>query len=123
VKLSFPGNPSPEKEYYTIGEIGRLAGVKPHVLRYWERELSLLRPIRRASGHRQFTRRDLSTVQRIRELLYEKRFTLEGAKKLLRQENRRGPAPASLEFGQASAAVDALREVKAELKEILETFR
>jgi DNA-binding transcriptional MerR regulator len=113
----------PEKEYYTIGEIGRIAGVKPHVLRYWEREFSLLRPIRRASGHRQFTRRDVQTVQRIRELLYDKRFTLEGAKKLLRQETRRGPAQVSMEFDGASAAVQALREAKAELKDILESLR
>lgn len=121
--MKYSGALPMEKEYYTIGEIGRIAGVKPHVLRYWEREFSLLRPIRRASGHRQFTRRDVQTVQRIRELLYDKRFTLEGAKKLLRQETRRGPSQVSLELDGASAAVHVLHEIKAELKDILESLR
>jgi DNA-binding transcriptional MerR regulator len=123
VSLGAAGALAPDKEYYTIGEIGRLAGVKPHVLRYWEREFALLRPIRRASGHRQFTRRDVRTVQRIRELLYDKRFTLEGAKKLMRQEARRGPVQVSMDFDGASAAAHALREVKAELKDILDSLR
>jgi hypothetical protein len=65
----------------------------------------------------------LVTVQRLRELLYDKRFTLEGARKLLRQESRRGPVAVSLEFDHASAAVHALHEIKAELKDILESFR
>src|SRR3989338_4707326 len=96
--------PLPEKEYFSIGETSRITGVKPYILRYWEREFSLLRPLCRTSGHRKFTRRDLESIQRIRELLYDRRFTVAGAKKHLKSEVRRGPAQASLEFGDASAA-------------------
>ncbi len=113
----------PDKEYFSIGETGRIAGVKPYILRYWEREFGLLRPMRRVSGHRKFTRKDLETIRRIRELLYERRFTVEGAKKFLKQEAKRGPAQASLDFEDASAAVQVLKEVKAELAEMLESLK
>lgn len=114
----------PEKEYYSIGEASRITGVKPHVLRYWEKEVPSLRPMRRTSGHRKFTRRDMETIRHLRELLYDKRLTLEGAKKLLRQEAKRGPAQAFLpEFGESSAAVQALKEVKAELSELLDLLK
>jgi DNA-binding transcriptional MerR regulator len=112
-----------EKEFYSIGEASRLTGVKPHVLRYWEASFGLIRPARRDSGQRKFTRRDLETVQRIRELLYEKRFTIEGAKKHLRHEAKKGPAQMSLELGDSAAAVEALRDVKKELSEILRALR
>lgn len=113
----------PEKEYYSIGEAARAAGVKAHVLRYWEREFAALRPVRRASGHRKFTRRDLETIRRLKSLLHEQRFTVAGAKKLLKQEARRGPAQAALELDDSSAAVQTLKEVKAEIAEILDALR
>ena len=114
----------PEKEYYSIGEASRITGVKPHILRYWEREFALLRPVRRASGHRKFTRRDMETIRRLRELLYDRRFTIEGAKKLLRQETKRGPAQGVLtEFDGATAAVQVLKEMRAELAELVDALR
>jgi DNA-binding transcriptional MerR regulator len=113
----------PEKEYFSIGETSRIVGVKPYILRYWEKEFGLLRPMRRTSGHRKFTRKDLEMIRRIRELLYDRRFTVEGAKKHLRTEAKKGPAQATLEFEGASAAVQALREVKAELAEMLDGLR
>src|SRR5688500_12652246 len=114
----------PEKEYFSIGETSRITGVKPYVLRYWEREFALLRPVRRTSGHRKFMRRDLETIRRLRELLYDRKFTIEGARKLLRQEAKRGLAQGTLpEFGESVAAVQTLKEVKAELSEILEMLR
>ena len=79
--------------------------------------------MRRTSGHRKFTRKDLEMIRRIRELLYERRFTVEGAKKHLRAEAKKGPAQATLEFEGASAAVQTLREVKAELAEMLDSLR
>jgi DNA-binding transcriptional MerR regulator len=114
--------PPPEKEYFSIGETSRITGVKPYILRYWEREFALLRPLRRTSGHRKFTRRDLENIQRIRELLYDRRFTVEGAKKFLRAETKRGPSQPSLEFTDASAAVQALKEVKEELSSMLQSL-
>jgi DNA-binding transcriptional MerR regulator len=113
----------PEKDFFSIGEASRITGVKPHILRYWEREFALLRPMRRVSGHRKFTRRDMETIRRIRELLYERRFTVEGAKKFLRAEAKKGPAQANLAFEDTSAAVQALKDVKSELEEMLESLR
>ena len=112
-----------EKEYFSIGEVGRITGVKPYILRYWEAEFGLLRPARRASGQRKFTRRDVEAIGRIRELLYERRFTIEGAKKHLREEARKGPAQISLELDDSSAALQVLKDVKKELTDILRVLK
>lgn len=115
----------PEKEFFSIGEVSRITGVKPYILRYWESVFGLLRPARRESGQRRFSRRDVETIGRIRELLYEKRFTIEGAKKHLRQEARRGPAQMQmpLELTQSAASVEILREIKKELGEVVKLLR
>ncbi len=78
----------PEKLFYRIGEVSALTGIQPYVLRYWESEFKLLRPKKNRGGQRVYRRQDLELVQRIKQLLYEERLTLEGAKKRLRQEIR-----------------------------------
>ncbi len=112
-----------EKEYFSIGEVSRITGVRPYVLRYWESRFGLLRPARRDSGQRKFTRRDVETIGRIRELLYERRFTIEGAKKHLRQEAKKGPVQMPLELAESSAAVETLREIKKELADLLHDLK
>ncbi|MBI4397266.1 MAG: MerR family transcriptional regulator [Elusimicrobia bacterium] len=112
-----------EKEYFSIGEVSRITGVKPYILRYWESRFGLLRPNRRESGQRKFTRRDVETICRIRELLYERRFTIEGAKKHLRQQDKKAPVQISLELAESSAAAETLKEVKKELTDILQVLR
>ncbi len=67
----------PDKEYFSIGDVSRLSGVKPHVLRYWERAFGLVRPARRGTGHRRFGRRDVETIGRIRELVEDRRYDRE----------------------------------------------
>ena len=108
-----------EKEYFSIGETSRITGVKPYILRYWESKFSLIRPLRRDSGQRRFTRRDVETIGKIRELLYDRRFRIEGAKKFLRQQAKKGPEQVSLELGESAAALQCLREVKTELSALL----
>jgi len=71
--------PIPDKRYFTIGEVGYLCGVKPHVLRYWEQEFSRLKPVKRR-GRRYYQLNDLLMVRQIRKLLYEDGFTIEGAR-------------------------------------------
>jgi len=112
-----------EKEYFTIGEISRLTGVKTHVLRYWESRFGLLRPARRASGQRRYSRRDVDSVLRIRELLYSRRYTIEGAKKQLRSEEKRGPVQMALGFTESQAALDAIKDLKKEVAEIVESLK
>jgi len=71
----------PDKLYFRIGEVARLAGVKPYVLRYWETEFSGLGPKKSGSNHRLYRRKDVEMVLDIKHLLYEKRYTIEGARK------------------------------------------
>jgi len=71
------------KPYYRIGEVAALVGVKPHVIRYWEREFRSIRPTKSAKGHRVYSRRDVETLIRVRELLHEEGYTVAGARKRL----------------------------------------
>ena len=78
----------PDKLYFKIGEVARLIGVKPYVLRYWESEFSVLRPGKTRSRHRLYRRKDVETLLEIRYLLYAERYTIEGAKRRLRDGTR-----------------------------------
>src|SRR5215471_671506 len=73
----------PDKLYFRIGEVARLAGIKPYVLRFWETEFPNLGPKKSGSGHRLYRRKDVEMVLEIKRLLYEQRFTIEGARKHL----------------------------------------
>lgn len=75
----------PEKEWFRIGEVAELVGVRPHVLRYWENEFSQLRPRKTRGAHRQYHRRDVQLALFLRELLHERGLTVAGAKKVLRE--------------------------------------
>lgn len=72
--------PIPDKRYFTIGEVGDLCGVKPHVLRYWEQEFPRLRPAKRRGNRRYYQYKDVLMIRQIRKLLYEDGFTIEGAR-------------------------------------------
>src|SRR5258707_10781500 len=73
----------PNKLYFRIGEVAKLAGIKPYVLRFWETEFSGLGPKKSGTGQRLYRRKDVELVLEIKRLLYEKRFTIEGARKFL----------------------------------------
>ena len=104
-----------EKLYYRIGEVETLTGVPAYVLRYWESEFKLLRPKKNPAGQRLYRRRDLDLVRRIKALLYDERLTLEGAKKRLLAESRKGSE--QLEFGlRETVYADALRRIRDRLQ-------
>lgn len=71
----------PDKIYFKIGEVARLTGVKPYVLRYWETEFRAIQPVKSRSRQRLYRKRDVELILKIKELLYEQRFTIEGARK------------------------------------------
>jgi len=73
----------PDRLYFRIGEVCDIVGVKPHVLRYWESEFSRIRPSKTSGGVRLYSRRDIETIHRIKFLLYDKGYTIAGAKKAL----------------------------------------
>jgi DNA-binding transcriptional MerR regulator len=79
----------PDKLFYRIGDVSEIAGIKPHVLRYWESEFSGLHPRKNRAGQRIYDRRDVELVLEIKTLLYEQRFTISGAKKFLARRNKR----------------------------------
>jgi DNA-binding transcriptional MerR regulator len=80
----------PDKLYLKIGEVSQIVGVDPHVLRYWESEFKIIRPVRASSRQRHYRREDIDNLLRIRELLYEHGFTIAGAKQVLKEEKKTG---------------------------------
>jgi DNA-binding transcriptional MerR regulator len=80
--------PIPAKRYFTIGEVSELCGVKPHVLRYWEQEFTQLKPVKRRGNRRYYQHHEVLLVRRIRELLYEQGFTINGARNRLDESDR-----------------------------------
>src|SRR3954468_20797858 len=83
----------PEKLFFKIGEVCELIKVQPHVLRYWESEFPMLAPQKNRAGQRVYRRKDVEMVMRIRDLLYEEKFTIAGAKKKFQDEPRSEPPP------------------------------
>ena len=80
----------PAKRYFTIGEVSELCGVKPHVLRYWEQEFTQLRPVKRRGNRRYYQHHEVLLIRRIRELLYEHGFTINGARNRLEEPGSAG---------------------------------
>ncbi len=128
----------PNKLYFKIGEVARLTGVKPYVLRYWETEFNGLGPKKSGTNQRQYRRKDVELVLEIKRLLYEKRFTIEGARKHLGQRNKglsvaAAPAPApqpssqgalfSLHPEPSGIPKEKLDPIRRELKNILDLLR
>ncbi len=78
----------PDRVFYRIKEVCNLTGVKPHVLRYWEQEFKDIKPIKSPKGQRLYKRKDLETIITIKKLLYEKKYTIDGAKRFLSDKKR-----------------------------------
>ena len=105
--------PIPAKRYFTIGEVSDLCLVKPHVLRYWEQEFTQLRPVKRRGNRRYYQHHEVLLVRRIRELLYDQGFTINGARNRLVDEQRDGRRGAS-----ATTVALATVTLRAELRAI-----
>lgn len=104
--------PIPDKRYFAIGEVSELCLVKPHVLRYWEQEFPQLKPVKRRGNRRYYQYQDVEIVRLIRSLLYEQGFTIDGARKRLKQNSKSA-------HSQAEPASE-LSEIRQELEAILE---
>jgi DNA-binding transcriptional MerR regulator len=100
----------PSKLFYRIGEVSRISGLEPYVLRYWETEFPHLRPEKRKSGQRLYTKKDLDNILQVKQLLYQSGYTISGAKKKLRGRS-----------GQDKD--DLLESTKKELRELLELLK
>ena len=112
---------SHERLYYRIGEVSRLTGLKPHVLRYWETEFKVIRPHKGGSSQRLYRRKDLDLILKIKKLLYEDGFTIAGAKKKIRDLERFENKQLKLklvEKGSNGNANELLAAIQEELKGI-----
>ena len=109
-----PQQPSPQRQpsklFYRIGEVSSITGLEPYVLRYWETEFPHLRPEKRKSGQRLYTKKDLDNILQVKQLLYQNGYTISGARKKLK--------------GRGSRDMDDLLErTKQEIREILELLK
>src|SRR5258707_6389108 len=119
-----PAPEIPDKLYFKIGEVSELLGVEPYVLRYWESEFPVLSPKKSGTGHRLYRRKDVELLLRIKHLLYEKRFTIEGARQSLHSESPKSRAPRGTRKQQASLFTqDLLPEIRRQLAEILQLLK
>jgi DNA-binding transcriptional MerR regulator len=108
----------PNRLYFKIGEVAKLLGVKPYVLRYWETEFSIIRPGKTSARHRLYRRKDVETLLEIRRLLYTERYTIEGAKRRLRITTRTGGPDRHGPVAADPAPVAALTSVREEIREL-----
>ena len=118
--------PIPAKRYFTIGEVSDLCAVKPHVLRYWEQEFTQLKPVKRRGNRRYYQHHEVLLIRRIRDLLYEQGFTINGARHRLETETLDSAAVpgdgamAGPPVRRAAAlSPDQLRQVIEEIRQLL----
>src|SRR5215470_16846869 len=112
----------PDKLYFRIGEVSALLGVEPYVLRYWETEFPSLSPKKSGTGHRLYRRKDVELLLRIKHLLYEKRFTIDGARQYL-QDEARNMHQKDIKQEQQALFSDPMTEIRRELAAILKLLR
>jgi len=110
------------KLYRSISEVSEMLDVKPHVLRYWETQFSMLRPKKNRAGNRMYRPEEVRLLLRIRELLYGKRFTIAGARRTLLAERREDSPQGELEFAEAERRM-LIYEVKEGLRDIVSRLR
>jgi len=120
-------NRNPNKLYFRIGEVSRLAGIKPYVLRFWETEFPTIEPKKSGTGHRLYRRKDVELVLEIKRLLYDKRYTIEGARKFLeekgQQDKRAEPAAERTQSILFQESIPGLEDLRRELREILDLLK
>jgi len=104
----------PGKRYFTIGEVSDLCAVKPHVLRYWEQEFPQLKPVKRRGNRRYYQRQDVILIRQIRSLLYDKGYTIGGARQRMSGEEQ---------VGDESQYRQMIKQMIAELEDVLQVLK
>jgi DNA-binding transcriptional MerR regulator len=125
IKADLP--PIPAKRYFTIGEVSDLCAVKPHVLRYWEQEFTQLKPVKRRGNRRYYQHHEVLLIRRIRDLLYEQGFTINGARHRLETEalaeGDGAPPPRISPSGAGPMAALSPAEIRRAIQEIRQILR
>lgn len=112
--------PIAKKVYYSIGDVCDLVGLKPHVLRYWESQFEVLRPAKNRAGNRIFRSKDIEVILLVKHLLYDEKYTIEGARRRLLEMKESGELE---EERHEVVAPEFLAGMKAELRELLHVLR
>lgn len=107
------------KEYYSIGEVCDITGLKPHVLRYWEKQFSALSPSKNQAGNRVYRRKEIKLIQLLRHLLYTEKYTIEGASEKLDQLRKEGKLARASRVAWDRRTVEDLRREADELVDLL----
>lgn len=115
----------PDKLFFRIGEVSQLLGLESYVVRFWEGEFRGIAPKKSGTGRRLYRRKDVELLLRIKQLLYEKRYTIEGARQLLQSETKSGAAKAvgAPQVQQQLFSNDPLPGIRKELESILEILK
>jgi len=116
-----PVLPTPKRLYYSISDVSEMVGVKPHVLRYWESEFSLLKPKKNKAGRRVYTQREIKLILLIKKLLYEDRFTLEGARNRIQELKKAKFHQLEIPFDHGAIS-EVVKDIRKDLEQIIETL-
>jgi len=106
----------PVQEFFSIGEVCELTDLKPHVLRYWESQFRFLSPAKNRSGNRVYQRREVELILLVKHLLYEEKYTIEGARQKVDQHRKSGDLKV---VARAAMAVETLTAIEADCRELL----
>ena len=114
-----------KKLYYSIGEVSKITELKQYVLRYWETEFKQLSPVKNKAGNRTYRQKDIDIILKIKDLLYNQKFTIDGARHVLSMPNNAEPVQTSQQVLVESNDVDIkiLQKIRTELKSILDNVK
>jgi len=106
----------PVQEFFSIGEVCTLTGLKPHVLRYWESQFRFLNPAKNRSGNRVYQRREVELIHLVKHLLYTEKFTIEGARQRIEQYRKSGELKAE---AHQALNIEMMRDLRHELEQVI----
>ena len=115
--------PLPDKEFFNVGETARITQVPPHTLRYWETHVGFLRPARRTSGHRRYSRADIETILQIKDFIERRKMTVAGARRALIDARKGTKTEEGSEAGASNSTLKLLREVRKEIDLMVSELR
>ncbi len=112
-------DPIAKKAYYSIGEVCDLSGLKPHVLRYWETQFDVLHPTKNRAGNRVFRPKDIELILLVKHLLYERKYTIDGARQKLKEMRKTGDLEEERQDVLEPEVLASMRDELLQLKNIL----
>jgi DNA-binding transcriptional MerR regulator len=106
----------PVQEFFSIGEVCELTGLKPHVLRYWESQFRFLNPAKNRSGNRAYQRKEIELIMLVKHLLYTEKYTIDGARQKVDEQRRRGEIRQS---ARAALSAEVVESIERDLRDVL----